>query len=213
MSFAQLGAALLGGLLVAASPRGRAGRAGRMAGGALLAAAVVPSIERAIRRTGAARRRVASSASITIERPVPEVFSFFKDFESFPRVIGALRSVVDYQDGRSHWEAFTTSGEVAAWDVVVTKYVPYSVIAWESVPRSVVELFGVVRFTALGPSCTQIDIQMTYRPMRTSLRQAMQALVNRRPAQQLYAALERARFYLESLPAPLVDDMPAPAES
>ena len=56
--------------------------------------------------------RVACTSSIEIERPVADVFAFFKDFENFPRVIGVVRSVVDYQDGRSHWEVYTPSGGV-----------------------------------------------------------------------------------------------------
>ena len=53
--------------------------------------------------------------AIEIERPVSDVFAFFKDFENFPRVFGGLRSVIDYENGLSHWEAYSPSGAIVAW--------------------------------------------------------------------------------------------------
>jgi uncharacterized membrane protein len=210
---AELAMAIAGGLLIGAGGRGRRGLAMRVAGAALLGAAARPAIIRTLKRKGGERRRMASRASIEIEKPVAEVFAFFKDFESFPRVVGKLRSVVDYQDGRSHWEAYSPSGGVTSWDVVVTKYVPNSVIAWESVPSSVVEMYGIIRFVSLEAARTRIDIEMVYHPLQTGLSDAVHAVMSRRPAEQLYGALERARFYLESLPQPVEDDMPAPAKA
>jgi uncharacterized membrane protein len=133
-------------------------------------------------------------------RPVAEVFAFFKDFENFPRVIGSVRSVLDYQDGRSHWELYTPSGAVVAWDAVVTKYVPNSVIAWESVVRSLVDSSGIVRFTALSPSRTRVDLTITHRPIQTTLKDAVRTLFAPQASHMIDRHLDRIRFYLESLP-------------
>jgi uncharacterized membrane protein len=208
LASAAVGVALLGGT----RRRGGPGAAIlRVAGVTLIGMAVRPVIERKIRDAGARRRQISSHTSVEIERPVPVVFSFFKDFESFPRVVGALRSVIDYADGRSHWEAYTPSGAVASWDVVVTKFVPNSVIGWQSVPGSVIDMRGVVRFVALGPTRTRVDLEISYRPVRTGLSDAFHAIVARRPAEQVDGALEHARFYLESLPLMIDEPDPAPA--
>jgi uncharacterized membrane protein len=82
----------------------------------------------------------------------------------------------------------------------VTKFVPNSVIGWQSVPGSVIDMRGVVRFAALGPTRTRVDLEISYRPVRTGLSDAFHAIVARRPAEQVDAALDHARFYLESLP-------------
>ncbi|MEO6877229.1 MAG: hypothetical protein ABI205_02030, partial [Gemmatimonadaceae bacterium] len=118
----------------------------------------------------------------------------------FPRVSGRLRSVVDYQDGRSHWEAYAPSGSVVSFDVVVTKFVPRAVIAWESVPRSDIAMRGIVRFSPLGPSATRIDVDISYQPALTRFNEAVLALLHRRTHDTLAGGLERLRFYLESLP-------------
>lgn len=207
----QLALGALGVLLVVAAPRRRrSGTLARLAGLALIGVAVSPTIERRIRRAGARRRTLALGASIDIERPVADVFAFFKDFENFPKVIGALRSVIDYQDGRSHWTAYSPAGNVIEWDAVVTKYVPNSVIGWESVTRAVVESVGLARFTAVSPTRTSVALEITYRPAQTTLGDALRALVSPPFAERLRRDLEHVRFYLESFPPRLVEDPEEP---
>jgi uncharacterized membrane protein len=193
--------AAVGGALIGLSRRGRGSVAARLAGFALVGVAARPFVTAAITRAGARRRNIAFNSSVEIERPVADVFAFFKDFENFPRVIGAVRSVVDYQDGRSHWEVYTPSGSVLSWDAVVTKYVPNSVIAWESVVRSLVQSAGVARFIALSPTRTRVDLSVTHHPLHTTLKDAVRALLATDPRKTVNDNLDRIRFYLESAPA------------
>jgi len=196
-----LAVATMGGVLIGmARKNSRAGTLARLAGLAMIGIAARPLLSAAVRKAGARRRSVAMKSSIEIARPVAEVFAFFKDFENFPRVIGAVRSVLDYQDGRSHWELYTPSGAVVAWDAVVTKYVPNSVIAWESVVRSLVDSSGIVRFAALSPSRTRVDLAITHRPIQTTLKDAVRTLLAPNANNQIDRHLDRIRFYLESLP-------------
>ena len=201
-----LAVAAVGGVLIGMSGRKTAGSAlVRMAGYAMLGLAARPFISAAVRKAGARRRSLATTSTIEIARSVPEVFAFFKDFENFPRVIGSVRSVLDYQDGRSHWELYTPSGAVVEWDAVVTKYVPNSVIAWESVVRSLVDSSGIVRFTALSPTRTRVDLAITHRPIQTTLKDAIRTFLAPHGRNMIDRHLDRIRFYLESLPiAPTV---------
>jgi uncharacterized membrane protein len=196
----ELAAAALGFALIGAAGRGRMANLFRLAGVGLIGYAVRPLVATNVVRAGDARRQVAAHGSVEIQRPIDEVFSFFKDFESFPRIAGGLRSVVDYQDGRSHWEAYGPSGSVIEWNVVVTKYLPRSVIAWESVPGSDIDMRGIVRFTSLGPNRTRIDVDASYRPVASGFGDSVRMLLDRRRPPTLDGALERMRFYLESLP-------------
>jgi uncharacterized membrane protein len=203
---------LLGGALVGRSRgQGRPGRLLAAAGIGLVAWAARPLFRDWLVRRGTARRRVTLSVSLDVQRPVHEVFAFCKDFENFPKIFGSLHSVIDYQDGRSHWEAFSASGRVVAWDAVVTKYVPNSVIAWSSVPRSEVETKGLIRFVAKGAAATQLTIDLSYRPRETRFNDALHALAVPRREDQVRADLARAAFYIESLPRlEVVADAPSP---
>jgi uncharacterized membrane protein len=137
---------------------------------------------------------------IDIERPVADVFAFLKNFENFARLTTSIRSVVDYENGRSRWEVITPAGRTLTWNAVVTKYVPNSVIAWESVPQSPVETTGLVRFTPIRNGWTRLEVTFTYRPARTDLSDAVHSLFAPPAARRLRADLDNARDYIESLP-------------
>jgi uncharacterized membrane protein len=186
-----------------------------LVGLALIGVAGEPIIRERIRRAGARRRSLTAHASIEIARPVADVFRFFKDFENFPRVVGSIRTVLDYEDGRSHWEVYTPRGDTLEFDAVVTKYVPSTVIAWASMPSGPIETSVLARFTPLTPTTMRLDVDVSYCVVHTRLGDAVRALASPRSTEQLHIALERARFYLESLPASepaprRSDELPAP---
>ena len=191
-----------GALLAYAQDRGdgRRGFAARLTASALLVAAFAPVLTRQILRMGAARRRVHLRTTLQIDRPVHEVFEFCRDFENFPRVVQSLRRITDYQDGRSRWEVISPSGDVLSWDSQVTKYVPNVVIAWRSVPGSVVDCNGLIRFSPSARGGTRLRIEVDYDPCHTGISDAVRALFDVPRTEQLEADLARANFYLRGEP-------------
>lgn len=173
---------------------GRGSLAARLAASALLVAAFAPQLTRQLLRIGAARRRVHLRTTIEIDRPVHEVFEFCRDFENFPRVVQSLRRVTDYRDGRACWEVVAPNGEVLSWNSAVTKYVPNVVLAWRSIPGSVVDCNGLIRFSP-SPRGTRLHVQVDYDPCHTGLSDAVRALFDTSRTQQLEADLARANFY------------------
>lgn len=196
-------AVVAGALLAYAQGRngdGRRGIAARLAASALLVAAFAPEMTRQLLRIGAARRRVHLRTTIEIDRPVEEVFEFCRDFENFPRVVQSLRRITDYQDGRSCWEVISPSGEVLSWNSEVTKYVPNVVIAWRSVPGSVVDCNGLIRFSPSSRGGTRLRVEVDYDPCHTGISDAIRALFDVPRTEQLEADLARANFYLRGEP-------------
>lgn len=198
-------AAGLGGALLGLNTERRTRAVLRILGLGLIAFAAQPLFAKRVEKAGDRRRRVSFKSVIDVERSVNEVFAFFKNFENFAHVMGGIKSVSDYEDGRSRWEVYTPSGGTLAWDAVVTKYVPNNVIAWESVPRSAVETTGLVRFKSLAPNWTRLEIAFTYRPARTDFNDAVHSLLAPRASRRLRADLEHARFYIESLPPTVME--------
>lgn len=197
---ATIALAALGGALIAQRDRRRFGSIAALVGLGFIAQAARPVLRDWVLRRGEARRRVRLRTMVEVARPVAEVFAFCKDFENFPRIIGALRRVTDYQDGRSHWEAYSPSGQVVEWDALVTKYVPNTVIGWASTPSSEVRMTGIVRFAATPSNGTRLTIELMYVPREGRLGDALHALTTRPRQKQLLAELQRASFYIESLP-------------
>jgi uncharacterized membrane protein len=144
---------------------------------AAIAGAAAPAILRWVRRTGHRRRAVDLRMTVIVERPIADVFRFCRDFANFPQILDVLESVEDTEDGRSHWVVRAPGGERIEWDARVTKYVPNSVVGWESVPESPVRASGLMRFAPLDESNTRVDVTLSYRPLHTPLRDAVHALI------------------------------------
>jgi uncharacterized membrane protein len=202
----RLAAAGLGGALLGLSAGRRPGAVVRILGLGLIAFAAQPLLEKRVQTVGDRRRRISFKSVVDIERPVADVFAFFKNFENFARLTSSIRSVVDYENGRSRWEVITPAGRTLTWNAVVTKYVPNSVIAWESVPQSPVETTGLVRFTPIDGGWTRLEVTFTYRPTRTDLSDAVHSLLAPPAARRLRADLDNARVYIESLPVDVATD-------
>jgi uncharacterized membrane protein len=198
-----LGAAIGGSLVLYGSRRrGAVGRLVGLAGAGIVANAIAPVVGSLLRSAGLARQTVSLHTTVVVDRPVREMFALCSNFENFPRVVGELRDVTDFDDGRSRWAIAKASGELLEWDVIVTKYVPGQVIAWESVPNSPVESTGVVRFAPEGPDRTRLDLTLRYRPAYTSLGDAVRALVGPPRAPAVRAAMEKASDQLQQLTPP-----------
>jgi uncharacterized membrane protein len=197
------GAAVGGGLVLYANRRrGAFGTLVGLAGAGIVAQALAPVVSSVLRNAGLARQTVSLHTTVLVDRPVREMFALCSNFENFPRVVGALRGVTDFDDGRSRWAIAKASGELLEWDVLVTKYVPGQVIAWESVANAPVESTGVVRFAPDGPDRTRLDVTLRYRPAYTSLGDALRAIVGPARGPAVRAAMARASNQLQHLTPP-----------
>jgi uncharacterized membrane protein len=191
-----------GGALVAG--RGRLPRSTRnvaaAAGLAMLGVAAWGPLSGLIRRAGTQRRSSRLRLSFVVDQPVERVFAFCRDFENYPRFVGALRSVQDHGDGRSKWCASTPTGDTLEWNAVTTKYVPNRVIAWETVGGSPVHASGLLRFMPEdGRTCLQL--LLSYELLGVSpMKDALASLVAAPRSRQLEADIRKLVDYLNTAP-------------
>lgn len=195
-----LALAALGGALLARRDRlNRPARAAATLGGlSLIGAALGGPFLDALRRTGTERRSARLHLSLVVAQPVEVVFAFVRDFENFPCIIGALRHVRDYGDGRSRWCASTPSGGTLEWDTVTTKYVPNRVIAWESVTDSPVRMTGLLRFVP-EDSNTCLRLELDYQVEVSGLADALVALTTPTRGAELERDIHRLSTYLHTV--------------
>src|SRR3954470_10968098 len=103
------------------------------------------------------------SRSVTIRRPVEEVYGFWRNFEHLPRFMHHLQSVVNTGAGRSHWIASAPAGKTAEWDAEITEEGPGSRIGWRSLSGSDIQHAGVVRFRqAPAHRGTEVEVELSY---------------------------------------------------
>jgi uncharacterized membrane protein len=103
--------------------------------------------------------------TITVNKPVEEVYGFWHDFENLPRFMRHLKSVTVMGGGRSHWVAKGPADKSVEWDAVTTRDVPNELIAWRSEGNADVYNEGEVRFDpAPGGRGTQVHVDLRYEP-------------------------------------------------
>ncbi|MDQ3951162.1 MAG: SRPBCC family protein, partial [Gemmatimonadota bacterium] len=147
---------------------------------------------------GGGRRGVDIQKAINIDAPLDAVFAFFTNYENFPRFMSHVREVRDTGEGRSHWVVDGPGGVPVEWDAVVTKLEANEVLAWKSVPGSVVKSAGVIRFAQNEDGTTRVDLKMTYNPPAGAIGHAASKLLGADPKKQLDDDLARAKTFLET---------------
>src|SRR5437588_12542488 len=70
--------------------------------------------------------------SLTINRPVHELYSFWRRLENLPRFMAHLESVSERYDGTSHWVMKTSRGKVLEWDARIIEEKLDEMISWQS---------------------------------------------------------------------------------
>src|SRR3569832_1411796 len=70
--------------------------------------------------------------SFLINRPVEEVYSFWRNFENLPKFMRHLRSVKVNNDKESTWVARSPIAGSVSWDAEIVDEQPNSCIVWRS---------------------------------------------------------------------------------
>ncbi len=137
--------------------------------------------------------------SVTINRPVLEVYRFWRNFENLPRFMDHLESVTVSDDTHSHWVAKGPAGTRVEWDAIVHNEVEDELIAWRSLPGAEVNNAGSVHFTPTPEgSGTDVRVVLSYEPPAGKLGAAVAKLLGEEPSQQVADDLRRFKQVLDS---------------
>jgi uncharacterized membrane protein len=144
----------------------------------------------------AAGQGVTFHKSMTIQATPAEVYALWSNPENFPRFMAHLVEVRRLDDRRHHWVARGPAGVPAAWDSEIIGLEPERLVAWRSVPGSMVENAGCVRF-AKADGATRIDIELRYHPPAGALGHLVAALFGTDPKHAMDEDLVRLKSLLE----------------
>lgn len=147
----------------------------------------------------AGSRGIHVRESIRIEKPVAEVYAFWRRFENLPRFMRNLERVIALGDNRSHWVAKGPAGRSVEWDAEIINEVPNEVIGWRSLPGADVVTAGSVNFRSvrLGAG-TQLAVHLQYAPPAGRWGAFMAKLAGREPSQTIREDLRRLKQILEA---------------
>src|SRR4051812_11578050 len=87
--------------------------------------------------------------AITINKPIGEVYAFWRRLDNLPRFMRHLQSVTVQDDMHSHWAVKAIAGKVLEWDAEIIEQRDNEMISWRSAPGADVDNAGSVWFTSV----------------------------------------------------------------
>jgi uncharacterized membrane protein len=136
--------------------------------------------------------------TVTIERPIEELYRFWRNLEHLPRFMRHLESVDKVTDTISHWRAKGPAGYVVEWDAEIHNEVPNQVIGWRSLEGSDVVSAGSVNFDGTAGRGTQVTVRLQYSPPGGKIGAAVARLFGRDAASEIREDLHRFKQLVEA---------------
>lgn len=105
---------------------------------------------------------VSITTSLTINRPVGEVYDAWRKLENLPLFMEHIESVTEITDTVSEWSARVPGGiGKVSWKAEILTDKPNEILSWHSLPGSTIDNAGKVKFKDNGSS-TDIDVTISY---------------------------------------------------
>lgn len=136
--------------------------------------------------------------AITVSRPASEVFRFWRRFEQLPRFMSHLQEVKETGGNRSHWVAKAPMGMQVSWDAEIINEKTDELIAWRSLPGSMVETAGSVHFIPHGSHSTEVRVVLKYNPPAGQLGGTVASWLGESPETQVRDDLQNFKRLIES---------------
>ena len=154
--------------------------------------------EAAPRRSTGSSPDLEVAEAITINRPIGEVYAFWRRFENFPRFMRHIDSI-EASGNRSRWRAVGPAGMRVEWEAELIEDRENERISWRTVENSDVQHYGSVRFAhAPGARGTEIWVHLRYSPPAGKLGRGIAWLFGKDPEAQIREDLRRFKQLLET---------------
>ena len=136
--------------------------------------------------------------TVTIRRPVSEVYGYFRDFSKLPTFMENVERVDQLGGGRSHWVVKAPAGATVEWDSRLTEEVENAVLAWETEDGADVPNAGRVTFRDAGERGTVVTAVISYEPPAGFIGKIVAKMFQREPAIQARRDLRRFKQLMET---------------
>lgn len=159
-------------------------------------------------RQRAVREGVHVERSVTINRPVGEVYSFWRNFGNLPQFMNHVHSVEVLDSTRSHWVVSAPAGATVEWDAEIVSDRPNELISWRSLEKADVDNAGSVIFKSTPSHGTEVKVTLRYSPPAGKVGTAIAKLFGQEPKQQIAGDLRRLKQLLETGEIPTIEGQP-----
>jgi uncharacterized membrane protein len=184
-----------------------------LAAGGAVALGSAALLYRGVRQRSDTRRALGGSRGIrvehavTINRPLAEVYRFWRNFENLPQFMEHLERVSLRDVGISHWIARGPAGISVEWDARIINEIDNKLIAWQSIEGSTIATAGSVTFDDTEHG-TRVRVKLQYNPPAGRLGAAIARLFGEEPAIQIREDMRRFKQLLETGEIPTIIGQP-----
>ncbi|MBC7927479.1 MAG: DUF2892 domain-containing protein [Bryobacteraceae bacterium] len=135
---------------------------------------------------------------VRIDKPVEELYRFWRNFENLPRFMHHLESVRETGDKTSHWIVRGPVGWRVDWDAEIVNEIENSLIGWRSLPGSQVENGGSVHFEESDNGTTVVRVALQYNPPAGSVGAIISKALGEDPEVMIREDLHRFKQLMET---------------
>lgn len=136
--------------------------------------------------------------AVTINRPVAELYAFFRDFSNLAQFMENIVRIEVRDPKHSHWVVKAPGGKTVEWDAAVTEERGNESITWQSEEGADVPNSGRVAFRNAGPRGTIVTATIAYDPPAGTIGKLIAKLFQREPAIQARRDLRRFKQLMET---------------
>jgi uncharacterized membrane protein len=136
-------------------------------------------------------------ASVTIQRPVNEVFSFYRDFKNLPDFLGDVIAIEQLGPATSRWTIQGPLGIRVNWTTRVTEERANELIRYETATLPGLKTYWEIHF-APGPQAGQTEVREVMKTPLGKLGRAALALIGKFPAEEVSSNLHRLKQIMET---------------
>lgn len=99
--------------------------------------------------------------SIEVQAPLQDVYSYWSNFENFPRFMENIEEVRMTGEDTSHWKVKGPLGTSVEFDAKTTEMNPDQGVGWNTIDGQVMTS-GEIRFQEVQPDRTRVEVTMNY---------------------------------------------------
>ena len=147
--------------------------------------------------------------TVTVAKPVEEVYAFWRQLDNLPLFMEHLESVTITGEKTSHWVARAPRNQKVEWDAEIINEIPGELIAWRSTEGADIPNAGSVRFETLPAGRgTRVTVNLEYDPPAGILGAIIAKMFGEEPNQQVRDDLRRFKNLMEAGEIPTVEGQP-----
>lgn len=147
--------------------------------------------------------------TVTINRPVNQVYQFWRNFENLPRFMRHLATVQSNGPRQTHWVAHAPAGITFEWDAETVEERENELISWQSLPGADVDNRGSVYFReAPAGRGAEVKVKLEYYPPGGIAGVAFAKLFNKVTAQQIKEDMRHFKQMMEAGEIPTTEGQP-----